>query len=214
VLAFSDIGGSTGNPTFEYFLEQPILSGADFGTHYVSRVERQANFSNIGNVTRALLTQAGDIPVGNMIKSIMLRQYQEVSGQEGVVDQSAGASLFLGLNTFGAGTSQPATGIKRVYLMRNANIPDWELGWTQLVDVDRNIWFPMINRPSIASIDDQAGMPVGYTLLDFTQDSGTLEDAYDLRSGFPPNKIQLYLDSVAVPASSRIDVLYQEVVAF
>jgi hypothetical protein len=189
-------------------LSQPILQGATFGTHYLSRIERQMNFSNLGNVTRNLVTGAGDFPVGNMIKSLMVRQYQEVSGQEGTIDQSAGASLVLGL------PNAALTGITRLYLMRNANIPDWEVGYNQLVDQNRNIFGAGINRPAIGGIDDQ-GTPTGYTLIDFTQESGSLEDCYDVRSGFPPNKLQLYVDSSGVPATvSRMDVLYQELVQF
>lgn len=202
-IAFSSFGVGTGSPTLTYLRHIPLLGGEPFGTHYLSRIERQANLGQIGNVTRSLLTGAGDIPTGNMIKSIMLRQYSELSGFTNVVDQSAGASLFL------AQPNAALTGVTHVYLMRNTSIPDWDIDWNQLVDYNRSVFAPAVNRPAIASIDDQ-GTPDGYALIDFAADSGSLDDCYDLRQGFPPSKIQIFIDSTGTATQNRVNVFYQE----
>lgn len=132
-----------------------------------------------------------DLNAGNQVRFLMLRQYQEATSTDGLIDQSGAASLArIGDNS--------NVGTYRVRVKVNGN-EKFRMQWPELQEKNR------------ADYQQFALMPQGYAIIDWSV-LGPMSDVFDVRGyGAGAVRWELFGDALSlVSATDKMDVLQCE----
>ncbi len=194
-FALSAFGSATGNPVMRITRFSPLAVSHGFkdliNRFHVQTISKQKNLSSIGVTFND--TKIDDLNVGNRIRSVLLRQYQEnttVAGQMDVIAAANGA--LIGDNS-------------------NPGVFRWRV---KVNGGEKMRWFNPDAREWNRQVYKQYStlIPQGYTNLEFAQRGFPLSESFDLRGfGAAGARYELFADALSVPATvSRLDILQQE----
>ena len=186
----TDFGLSTGSPTVQVHREcaLPGKNAPINKFHYIYSSKKIAIQAVIGSTFAD--QKITDLNAGNMIRFIQMRQYAENASVDGLMDQSAGASLArIGDNS--------NIGTYRVRVKVNG------------AEKARAFW-PDLQERNRKDYSQTILMPQGYALFDWSN-LGPMSDIFDARGfGVGAVRWELFGDGLSLVAADKMDVLQCE----
>jgi hypothetical protein len=185
---FTAFGSAGGTPQVRVMRFSPLAQGLPINKYHYTHLSKQVNMNSIAAAAND--TKITDLNAGNKLVRVQLRQYSELAGVPGQIDQLAGASLArIGDN------SNP--GIFRVRVKVNGS-EKLRSVWPDLQEHNRQVF----NMTTV--------MPQGYALTDFC-DRANMDSIWDARGfGAAAVRFELFGDWTGITATDRLDILQVE----
>ncbi len=189
--ALSAFGSATGSPQVRVMRFAPLAAGLPINKFFVQQISKQVQ---LNSVVAATFADQLIVPlnVGNKMRSVMLRQYQENATIPGLIDVvSAASGALIGDNS--------NTGVYRWRFKLNGNEK------ARFFNPDLREW----DRQNYNQFD--VLIPQGYSHVDWGDRGFPVETAFDTRGfGQAGARWELYGDGLSIPSTGRLDVLQIE----